>query len=159
MDRDTYRAYRGIVRHVLPRLRRWSWTVGSGIRRATSVTPAGYGRNTTGRCCWCGLILDEKRQVWWHRECRRYYYMLSGAREAYGDLAIPLADCPCGQGGVELDHRVPIGLAALRGPRAFVRAFLPANLQWLCALCHKAKTAQDKRDIADCKAGRIRMRL
>ena len=59
--------------------------------------------------------------------------------------------------GEELDHRVPIMLAARRGLRDYVRAFLLSNLQWLCRECHRRKTAGDTRAIAGRRAGRIRM--
>lgn len=58
-----------------------------------------------------------------------------------------------------IDHRTPIALARLRSPGEFVRAFLPANLQWLCAECHKVKTAQDFGEIARVKRERKRRQL
>ena len=127
-----------------------------------SYSPAGYGRNATRRCAWCYLAFDEERyhHRWFHPTCRTWLAAASGYRDLNGGgLVLAVADCPCGEPGTDLDHRVAVGIAALTGPREYVRAYLPSNLQWLCRSCHSAKTKHDVRRIADLKAGRQRMPL
>ena len=51
----------------------------------------------------------------------------------------------CIGGADELDHRIPLGLATRIGtPWIIVRAFSRRNLQWLCHMCHAAKTRRDR---------------
>ena len=69
----------------------------------------------------------------------------------YGQRVIPQAECSCGEDSTELDHIVPLAVAARRSRREWVRAFLPSNLQWLCQACHRAKTVDDMAAIAGLK--------
>ena len=116
-----------------------------------------------GCCAWCRTPLDpgQHPRANFHPNCAPWLSIAKGQRTtASGDWVVPRAPCStCGAHGIELDHRTPIGLAALQSPRCYARAFLPSNLQWLCSPCHRYKTREDIRLIADTKAGRIRMVL
>lgn len=155
--RERYRGLRGVVRRVLPGLHKYG--IPSFDRRdsVSGWSPHSYGRNVSRRCIWCNEAIDERRQVWWHRSCSKWYARMSGRTRSTHGWVIDPTPCPCGADGVHLDHIIPIGLAALHGVRAYVRAFFPENLQWLCEPCHKQKTANDLRAIADAKAGRLRL--
>ncbi len=50
---------------------------------------------------------------------------------------------------LEVEHRVALSIAAeMLGYEGWVRAMMPGNLQWMCAECHKAKTAEDRATLA-----------
>ena len=83
-----------------------------------------------GPCANCGAA-ESAKPVPWHARDDNWYK----GQEFYG-------------ASLDLDHRVPIAVARERGPDEFVRAFLPANLQWLCTDCHVAKTSKDRGDMA-----------
>ena len=116
-----------------------------------------------GCCAWCRTPLDpyQHHRANFHPNCAPWLSIAKGQRTtASGDWVVPRTPCStCGAQGQEIDHRTPIGLAALESPRAYARTFLPQNLQWLCSPCHRSKTQGDMRAIADTKAGRTRMLL
>lgn len=126
-----------------------------------------YDMNRVGRglpkrtCLWCWTPLDagQNWQANFHADCARLMAIAKGQRFDLKGPVIPQAPCACGQPGTELDHIVPLALAVQAGLRAWVRAFFPANLEWKCVGCHAIKTRADMRDIADRKAGRVRMPL
>lgn len=66
------------------------------------------------------------------------------------DLPPLVGDCEmCGgrEGGIEIDHRVALGVARrmrTRGDRRWWRAWTPANLRPLCHACHAQKTKSDR---------------
>lgn len=95
------------------------------------------------RCPWC-LLPNKLATQYWHVVCLRYYTVakLDGAKRQ----GFPRQDCPCGERGIELDHRVALVVAWRQGPRAQLRALLEANLQWLCHACHLVKTKADIRE-------------
>ena len=146
---DMYRALRGTVRHVLPRVR--------------SVKPIYLGRRATPRikcgtkgvCNWCGYECFWPNR--WHFYCRLWYWILgdgpSGAhgfyakmkRSACWNYMCPRTPCvECGSTTeLQVDHKIPIGYAARLSPRDYIRSFFPSNLQYLCAQCHRRKTIQD----------------
>jgi hypothetical protein len=98
------------------------------------------GKRTNKVCRWCGELINEPRRKYWHSACldemkvcdwnttlghiRRLHYWLSR-----------YACEQCGDHGAELDHRRR--LADWDSPEAHFFA----NLQWLCDVCHKAKSA------------------
>ena len=133
-----YRQLRGVVRHVLPRVR--------GGRTSTR-DPMGasfWGRKKTYRvCCWCSPSVEPPAR-YWHQDCVLQY------RAMRGESVLPTGPriCEvCGEPGQEIDHRVAIAVARKSGPREYVRAFLLENLRWLCRACHAAKTRADRRAI------------
>lgn len=119
-------------------------------------------RNTPGTCAWCRAEArgPTGRKRTWHDDCLYAFRLLRGQYATawlYRDFyAEPLPPCGCGQPpndgmgrdnlrtASELDHRVAIGVAARTSASAYVRAFLPGNLQWLCHECHAAKTGRDR---------------
>ena len=61
----------------------------------------------------------------------------------------PRQDCPCGQRGKEIDHRLAIAIAARLGVKEYCLAVSYTNLVWLCVDCHKTKTKEDRRTLAN----------
>ena len=155
LTKARYRGLRGIVRHVLPAVRKgWTYTVRDGV--PGGVPPL---RNRIKAVCWwCGLPTDDARRLRWHPDCYRYYACArsKGATVdfSYNYVIQPTGCYLCGKPSSELDHRVALSIAARRGPRAHARAFLPENLQWLCHECHMEKTRTDRRILANLNAGR-----
>ena len=47
---------------------------------------------------------------------------------------------------MEIDHRVSIKVAQLRGPKDYLLAFDVLNLQWLCYQHHREKTRVDLKE-------------
>lgn len=140
-----YRGLRGIVRHLIPLVRE-KGSVGLGRDPVGTFASNKRGGDTFGTCRWCGLPATNtktggKRK--WHTSCVRYHSLARGRGEPY----IKKTDCRCGKPGTELDHKVSIGVAARLGERDYVKAFLPENLEWLCRVCHKAKTNNDRKKI------------
>ena len=131
-----YRQLRGVVRHVLPRVR-------SGrIDTRDAVGSAFWWRKKMYRvCCWCGLSVEPPAR-YWHQDCADQYQAMRGISVT---PAGPRECEECGAKGMEIDHRVAISTARDSGPRAYVRAFLLENLRWLCRPCHLAKTRADRR--------------
>ena len=159
------RALRGYVIHVVRpwRERKETKWAPQRPRAALSFSPhpkSNLRHERDRRCVWCRLSLDEN-QNWkanFHPDCVIVMYAAKAVRATpYGLPLIPEEPCPCGAKPDELDHIVPLALAAQQGLRAWLRAFLPPNLQWLCQKCHRRKTREDVRMIADAKAGRTRM--
>ena len=152
----TIRGLRGMVIHLLPRVRRQNPVI-------LGRDPVGWAyqrRKAPKGCCpWCFRPCgDNPRRRPWHPTCVRWYTASRGCRQTlHGKWVIPLGSCPCGEPGEELDHRTPIMLAAHQGRREYIRAFLLPNLQWLCGRCHREKSRADARRLADTKAGRLRM--
>ena len=152
MDVERYRGLRGLVRHVLWKLRK-TGPLALGRRPTVGVAQGG----TPGICQWCLQPTVEEvpsGRGRWHRTCLDWHAAASGYRnDIEGQPLLPSAACICGQPGEELDHRVAIGVAARLSPDVYTRAFAPANLWWLCHACHTAKTAFDRavmRLIDDC---------
>ncbi len=133
-----YRQLRGVVRHVLPRVR------DGKIATRDPMGAAFWGmKKPYGTCCWCGLTVRPPAR-YWHLDCVDQY------RAMRGESVVPTGPrvCElCGEPGQEIDHRVAISVARKNGPREYVRAFLLENLRWLCRACHVAKTRSDRRAI------------
>ena len=167
-----YRGLRGVVLHVLPQVR--SKMARLYPRSATPTLMVPFG-GKKGRCLWCHDPARSKAHSW-HPDCVLYYVSASGKRQTMGGKWVcPPSPCGlCGHvgggvprfhaagqetngarrfdwdyvGGMELDHRVAIGVAARTGSREHARAFLPDNLWWLCSDCHRDKTKADKARMA-----------
>ena len=166
---DEYRrGLRGVVLHVLPRVRerfaerdvtapRWSSGAGRDL-----IGPASNLRSDTwGTCRWCELPC--KRGHKWHSACFRMFCMARGQTMLTGrhETVVKRADCAlCGKEHVpvtrhkygeptvhphSLDHALAIGVAKLIDAASWARAYLPTNLRWLCHGCHVAKTKRDRR--------------
>ena len=121
------------------------------VKRALIATlPPIMGRpkNMMGTCRWCRrLCLSTKA---WHPECIPAYMMALGRQMLNGfQPLVPRTDCPCGQPGHELDHRVSLAVAAELGERHRLRAYTLTNLQWLCHGCHHTKTVTDMATLRD----------
>ena len=146
-----YRRLRGISRHVLPvirtRLPQGRQLLAPPKRFAVATYRPGY-------CVWCQLPLREYRARKWHKECK--FQFLS----CIGYVVPPQGDKICANCGVaqwdtahllEIDHKYPIHHAKAAGIKPLVRAFLLENIQWLCAPCHRTKTAADAAASADAR--------
>lgn len=156
---ETYRALRGVVTHVLPKVRSTK-LIHCGRRASPKIK---HGQK--GTCNWCRQPCHWPNR--WHRWCRLYYWMMgdgpSHASLYSKDLksilnwqqilpVTPCALCNTLEDPMSLDHVRPIAHATRTGdPRAYVRAFLPGNLQWLCVPCHHRKTANDKAELDQLK--------
>ena len=139
MSQETYRAYRGIVKHVLRPLRE---------RGQKELGPTG-GRMKRGTCHRCGYPAQTRRHMW-HTACKThaaamkcqitgstyFFYFPDERRE---DRV-----CLCGERATELDHTLAIGVARRLGLRAYLRSLMSANLRWLRGDCHRAKTRFDR---------------
>ena len=162
--------YRGLILHWrrLPERQR-----GARLRhssRALLGTLTGYG-GQGGVCRWCERPTETKRTRW-HKSCLSHYWVAVGRQNLWqlvdGSRLVhplmpdgePVPCAMCGdRAGEELDHRVALEVARLRGERALLRAFTIGNLQMLCNECHKVKTRDDVRLMADMRRGRQRMAL
>ena len=140
--------YRGIINHVIPRM----WALGPekcGRLAAVHIPYAG-----DGACRWCRKMCQWKAH--WHQSCRTWQWIMVAGDMRHSNMTqkaanraglwenfLPMTPCAsCGDADPRLtvDHTVPLALAATQAPRQYVRAFLPANLQWLCQPCHLRKT-------------------
>ena len=137
-----YRGLRGFVRHCLPYIRS-----GKASRYRRDVSPTlvvPYHGKKTGRCLWCDGPVESRRHTW-HPSCVRYYTAARGRSHSAGGVVV-LGKEPCAVCGgppEDLDHRVAIGVAQRQGLRAWARAHLSENLQWLCHQCHLLKAKAD----------------
>lgn len=151
---EMHRALRGVVTHVLPRVRSHK-LIHLGRRAAPYIKDG-----NKGTCNWC-----QETCYWpnrWHRWCRLHYWMTgdgpSGVHLSKGLKKIlnwknilpvtPCAWCRTSQGTMTIDHKVALALVARTGDH---RAFLPGNLQWLCRDCHHEKTDQDNKLLKETK--------
>ena len=125
-----YWGLRGLVHHVLWRTGRDGRAPAAGI----AYTPTG---KAWGRCTWCGLPTKSKGRKW-HHSCVEYYRLAAGQHSNVQKLYQERPErCRCGAGRpTEIDHILAIGVAQRLGRRAYVRAFLPENLHWICRDCH-----------------------
>ena len=165
--------YRGIVRHVIPFVEeRWEGMArrGSVDRFAAPKLGTYQGTAEAGECVWCGRPAPTKRK-YWHSDCFKLYTLFHGQFMSMGRPVVRVRDMDegrcavCGKRGYEdgdfadfdewmavgdrqIDHKLALGVAGRIDPRAFVRAFLPSNLQVLHRKCHAAKTARDRRAMA-----------
>ena len=154
MDTATFRQLRGLLVHYREDLGLPAWQRRSDRPGRALVGGFDMGRGTPGRCRWCRLPTDGRKK--WHPACVQGYTIAIGRTIGLGNKPIITdAPCPCGADSRELDHIVSLALAKARGDRrGLLRAYTVGNLQWLCRECHKAKTADDFRRIANLKAGR-----
>ena len=133
------------------------------------------GEFPPGVCLWCLRPNSEKSTRThhpraYHRSCKRMKDMFAyGARPFIDRPGFQTcAKCGCGEAWgwprvekfswgardssnditMELDHRVALSIAAeVAGMAGWIRALLPANLQWLCSNCHRLKTTEDIRTL------------
>ena len=147
MDQETYRAYRGIVKHVLRPLRRRGPKALAHPGRA-ALGPTG-GRMKRGTCHWCGYPAQTRRHMW-HAACKLYAAsmkcQITGSTYFFyfPDERREDRVCLCGERATELDHTLAIGVARRLGLKAYLRSLMPDNLRWLCGDCHRAKTRFDR---------------
>lgn len=147
---------RGVVRWAIwTRRRKGAWPPGShrnALRHIDTARLPKHVDRPPGTCAWCWTPMEREKssRANYHPGCALIMTALKGVRVTpYGVPLIPRSSCAiCGCDGTELDHRIPLALAAMDGIRAWIRAFLPSNLQWLCATCHQSKTSQDLGEIA-----------
>ena len=141
-----------MVRHLLPRARRMGpETLGRSPVGDASQLLRNVGGVPKGNCLWCGQRVGRGQRTW-HNTCVVWHSITRGQRRSVGgQWVVKPQSCPCGQPAQELDHHTPVMLAARRGIRSYVRAFLPENLQWLCRECHRRKTKEDAAAIARVK--------
>ena len=123
-------------------------------------------------CQWCNESLDdEPRRRYRHSECmiwrdaaesrvdpyqafKRRPPPYNGTREEwdeyYRDAKGRSVCVDCGKTpgrmdrGLEIDHELPISVAAELGPEAVMRCFTPDNVRYLCHDCHVEKTKRDR---------------
>lgn len=109
-----------------------------------------------GFCRWCGLpIMVDGRQVpirRWHEECLKPFFIATrSADQRQACWERDKGRCAaCGTVAVvwEADHIKALALGN-REPELFV----VANLQTLCAACHKAKSTSDLRLLKEKRQG------
>ena len=152
MDRASYRQLRGLALHF-----RRNWPQ---IRRSKEFSrglfgPFGTQQGTTGRCRWCETRLEQPGRKW-HEECSQSYRVATGQSVTYLWPEYSRPRCPCGEAGTELDHQEALVLAWTSGdPRRIIRASAPSNLMWLCQECHRAKTTEDTRALAEMRSQQV----
>lgn len=117
-------------------------------------TPLGKGNGT---CRWCGTPTASGR-ISWHETCAIIYQIAKGATQTYGrpviDTRGPCASCGVEGRGLDVDHRLALGIAARLGDRrSTLRAWWIGNLQAICDDCHRTKTTADRRVMALLDAG------
>ena len=163
------RAVRGLIRHA----RAESVLYGRCITEPKHVNRSEpYGRR---HCPWCSELSDGKPGAFWHPDCLRVYSTALGLT-TYRNTNLRLIhpwDGPyqsphcatCGVDGgredIQVDHHLSLTLAREMqrdGKRGYWKAWHHSNLRPLCAVCHKAKTAQDHKDSAAYRARRLRRR-
>ena len=179
-----YRQLRGLVIHYRMGRKRWrdyqrglgspEWfdphVYSRSIILSSTVVPRTIGQKFDGRCRWCRLPVPPKKRAWCGPGCVRAYAMAQGLQKAAdGRFLLSTRDACCagcglagkwshedrwGSFNLEVDHIVALSIAHERGERERLRAHLLENLQWLCGFCHKEKTADDRRRLANLKAGR-----
>ena len=127
----------------------------TGRDRRAIVPSLSSHRKYDGICRWCQRPTNVGRTVW-HLYCLPAYHAARGVQmDALSKPLVPNTNCPCGNPGHELDHHIAISLAQARhSRREILRAHILDNLQWLCSACHRQKTADDMRRIANLRAGR-----
>ena len=165
-----------MVIHVLPVLRR-RWTDYLRDRRPPhnrqlisrhdlyasriSAVPRGW-------CFWCHLPAANRRRTYCSDDCRQQRDAVLGYRVfPIFPSVLSQAQCvDCGQRdtwkhplNMEVDHELSIHLARQISMKALVAAFLLDNLRWLCANCHKQKTAADRREISIARRGVLGLRM
>lgn len=128
-------------------------------QRATSFWPR-VRMDAEGRrlCCWCGGIIQEKRRrTWCSQSCVNDYRVRS--QPAYARHLVEQRDhgicqlcgSQCHGQDWQMDHILPVikngGSCGLD------------NLRTLCLPCHRRVTAELRRELADKRAGRMRMAL
>ena len=139
MSQETYRAYRGIVKHVLRPLR----------ERGQKELGTTGGRMKRGTYHWCGYPAQTRRHMW-HTACKTHAAamkcQLTGSTYFFyfPDERREDRVCLCGESATELDHTLAIGVARRLGLRAYLRSLMSANLRWLCCDCHRSKTRFDR---------------
>ena len=143
---EDFRAMRGIVIHVLPKLKEPFTRYHSKRDPLGSTLP----RKPRGTCVWClrSAISQYGFKVNWHKECLDLYSAFRGLCVRPDGISL-IPESPCEICKVkwspdfEIDHRVSIGVAFLQGNRQYIRAFLPLNFRYLCRSCHRIKTHED----------------
>ena len=151
LNGERVRQLRGLVIHARRQHPRGEWpTNGRGL---ISTFPPATRRD--GTCRWCERPTGRGNTVW-HPGCVKAYTIATGTQRLAGGRAIvPRRPCACGGPAEELDHIVALAIAHARGDRRGVmRAYTEGNLRWMCRPCHKEKTREDRRIIANIKAGR-----
>ena len=146
---DHRRQLRGLVWHV----RRIERDVGKrlfqhGRRDLVGNLTYGAWRPSWGTCSWCQRSCSKSKK--WHRPCLQAYGAARGLTKwpNKSRSLLRAAACEeCGKPGTEIDHRLAIGIAHLKGRRYILRAFLLSNLRWLCSECHRIKTAADRAEM------------
>ena len=117
-------------------------------------------RRRNSICRWCEEPCDPGRA--WHQECVPWYWCATGQQAGIGGQPLIPRTGVCAECGAnttgQLDHRLAIGVARLLGERAWLRAHMLTNLQWLCSDCHLAKTAQDLARMSELRGNRPRPR-
>lgn len=113
-----------------------------------------------GICCWCGEPCGPNAH-YWHTSCVKAFSAARGfQRNIHNGRPLPAPSrwtehtvCRCAGCGHEsnspydfdVDHRVALSVAwASQDWRTILRAYMLDNLQFLCAKCHRAKTAADR---------------
>ena len=152
------RAVRALIRHARPE----SVLYGRCITEPKHVSrsdPCEWRR-----CPWCGALSDGKPGAFWHPDCLRVYSSALGLT-TYRNTNLRLVHprggpylsphcATCGVDGgredIQVDHHLSLMVARAMqrdGARGWWKAWHYSNLRVLCSPCHKAKTAQDHRDL------------
>ena len=140
-----YRELRGVVRHLLPVVRRGRMHSRDALGHGFWAVPWG----PPGVCRWCGLPTGFPRRQWDPDCLLQYRATRGGAVAPKGPKVCETCEAP----GEEVDHRVGIHHARQRGARAFVRTFLLENFRWLCRECHMRKSAEERGMLAGRESG------
>lgn len=133
-------AERRAVRGLLKRLRAGKY------RKSGRMLVNTVHARERGVCCWC--CQQTAPRVGWHPECVVAYCAARGETVTVaGTRLLAPAYCDeCAAPGIEIDHRVSLGVAHLlreTGDRRWWRAWTIPNLRWLCHACHVTKTRAD----------------
>ena len=150
---ERVRQLRGLLTHgkrAMPHI------LGSRTFTRGLIGPLGRPQREPGICRWCGRPACTARRRW-HVTCISTYRLALGSVIGPdGAPVLPMEDCPCGNPGMELDHRDALSLAWVSGdPRRILRAHTMGNLQWLCRECHAGKTREDMRELRETRQNQV----
>ena len=146
----TYRMKRGVMKHLLPKLRRLFDEYPDNPYTRNPLGTADQFKKTRGRCVWCETWCNPRG--WWHKECFVAYSAAIAQPCFEMNKTVP-EFCLCGKNlsstSAELDHVMAIGTAFKLGLRFALQAFFVENLRWICSDCHRVKTRFDRAVMSD----------
>jgi len=161
-DVERMRQLRGLIQHVKPLL---PTPQGERLIRGDRLKlTAGWTKEPTrATCIWCEAPLEGRARKW-HPYCKAAYSAAIGLTVYQNQTRrlIPPGPCvTCSRPydltlpplyvGHALDHRISFEVGWALGPEVELRVRDIANLQWLCHVCHVAKTRRDRETAAEAR--------